>query len=181
MRGVCVVVLVLVLLPGMAGAQSFDRPFSVQAAAGPTVVDAGHHVSAAIGFAPSSRVTFLLDVQRTQISSRVTRRENYVSKFRGGTLTAVSGEVRVALWPADRVTPFVLAGIGVGVARPTVNADFPDPAENDARFVFFGGGVQVPLGTRFSVFGDARMLIGNEGRDGLLVMYPVRAGVAWRF
>ena len=80
-------------MPGLMEAQSFDRRFSIQAAAGPTVVDAGHHVSAAIGFAPASRVTFLLDVQRTQISSRVTQSDNSVSKFRGGTLTAVSGEV----------------------------------------------------------------------------------------
>ena len=145
------------------------------------MVDPGNHVSVGVGFSPMSRVTLLFDVQRTHISSRITRHEHGASAFRGGTLTAASGEVRVSLWPAQRVTPYALAGLGGGVSRPNVNATFPDRVTNSAGFLFFGGGVQVPVRDRLSVFGDVRMIAGAEGRDGLLAMIPVRVGVAWRF
>jgi hypothetical protein len=78
------------------------------------------------------------------------------------------------------VTPYVLGGLGAGVSRPNVNSTFPEPVTNDVRFMFFGGGVHVPLRERLSVFGDARMLIGTEGGE-LLAMAPVRVGLAWRF
>ena len=182
---------VSVLAPSAASAQDSaqeSRPsFSVQAAAGPTLVETGYTFSAAAGFSPWSRVTFLLDVQRTHQNSRVTRTEapgySSVSRFRGGKMTAVSGEARVSLFPPHRLTPYVLAGFGRGTSRPTVNEDFPDPVENDARFIFFGGGVHVPLWNRLSAFADARLLVGAEGSqaDGLLAMLPVRFGMAWRF
>jgi hypothetical protein len=180
MRALCVVFLVSVLVPAAGSAQSFSPSVSIQAAAGPTLVDTGHNVSAAVGFSPTSRVTLLLDVQRTHLSSRTSRNERGFSTFRGGTMAAVSGEVRVAPWPALRVTPYVLAGAGAGVSRPTVSERFPDGVTNDARFVFFGGGVHVPVRERLSLFGDARMLVGNEAGE-LLAMAPVRVGIAWRF
>jgi hypothetical protein len=49
----------------------------------------------------------------------------YGSASRGGTLMFVSGELRLALPPADLVSPFAIAGIGRGVSRPNVNAAFP--------------------------------------------------------
>jgi hypothetical protein len=180
MRVLCVLSLSLVLLPSVASAQSLASSVSIQAAAGPTLTDTGHHVSAAIGYSPASRVTLLLDVQRTHLSSRLTPHERGFTAFRGGTMTAVSGEVRVALWPVQRATPYVLGGLGAGVSRPTVNATFPNAVTNDTRFMFFGGGVQVPLRERLRVFGDARMLIGAEAGE-LLAMAPVRVGLAWRF
>ena len=186
MRVVCVAALVSVLFPAAASAQSPAPKFSIQAAAGPMIVDAGNTVALAAGFSPWSRVTFLVDVQRTQLSSRVSPspapndRNPYV-EFRGGTVTAVSGEVRLALFPPDRITPYALAGFGAGESRPTVNATFPDAVRNDTAFVFFGGGVQVPLGGRLSAFGDFRMMVGAEGNDSMLVMYPVRLGIALRF
>jgi hypothetical protein len=180
MRVLCVVWLLVILVPSVVAAQSLPSSVSIQAAAGPTVTDTGHHVSAAVGYTPISRVTIFLDVQRTHLASRVTRHERGFSGFRGGTMTAVSGEVRVGLWPVQRVTPYALAGLGAGVSRPTVNAMFPDRVTNDARFMFFGGGVHVPLRERLSVFGDARMLVGVEAGE-LLAMAPVRVGLAWRF
>ena len=185
MRASFVALLALVVAPAAAQAQSFNPSFSVQAAAGPTVVNSGHTVAAAIGFSPWSRVTFLLDVQRTELSSRVTPyplndRNPYI-EFRGGTITAVSGEVRVALFAPDRITPYVLAGFGGGESRPTVNEYFPEAVRNDVGFVFFGGGVQVPVRDHLSVFGDFRMIGGAEGYDSMIVMYPVRLGMAWRF
>ena len=185
MRALKVLLMLMVCLPAIASAQSFAPSFSIQAAAGPTVVETGHTISAAVGFSPWSRVTFLLDVQRTQQNSRIRRTQtpgySSVSTFRGGTMTAVSGEVRVALFPPNRLTPYVLAGVGRGESRPTVNADFPSPVKNDTGFIFFGGGVHMPLWNRLSAFGDFRMLAGVEGNDSMIVMYPVRAGIAWRF
>jgi hypothetical protein len=180
MRAVYVVSLMGALVPGVVSAQSLSPSVSIQAAAGPTIVDAGHNVSASVAFSPVSRVTLLVDVQRTQLSSRTTRSERGSSSFRGGTMTAVSGEVRVGLWPAHRLTPYVLAGFGAGESRPTVNEAFPDRVTNDVRFMFFGGGVHVPLQGRLSLVGDARLLIGAEAGETLAVV-PVRVGIAWRF
>ena len=58
---------------------------------------------------------------------------------------------------------------------------FPIPSENDLRVVYFGGGLRVPIRGGLSVFGDARAMLALEGGDGLLGVWPVRAGVAWRF
>jgi hypothetical protein len=112
------------------------------------------------------------------------RRDSFSDGFsvtRGGTLTLVSGEVRASLFPPDRVSPYVLAGIGAGVSRPTVNDVFPDPVENDLRAGYVGGGVRVPLRNGLSVFGDARAMLAVEGGDGIMGVLPVRAGVTWRF
>lgn len=180
MRALCVGSLLSFLVPAAAGAQAMTSAVSVQAAAGPTIIDTGHNVSAAVGFSPTPRVTLLADVQRTQLSSRTTSNERGSSSFRGGTMTAVSGELRVGLFPAPRLTPYLLAGLGGGVSRPTVNETFPDRVTNNVRFMFFGGGLHVPLGERLSLFGDARVLVGGEAGE-TLAMVPVRAGIAWRF
>jgi len=158
MRVLCVVSLMFGLVPAVASAQSRPPSFSIQGAAGATMVDPGNQVSAAVGFSPMPRLTLLLDVQRTHIPTRITRHEHGSSATRGGTLTAVSGEVRVSLWPPHRVTPYALAGFGGGRARPNVNETFPSPVTNSAGFIFFGGGVHVPIRERFSLFGDVRMM-----------------------
>ena len=173
-----VVSFVLILVPCVASAQG--RSVSIDVAAGPTLGDAGHHLSAGVGFSPTSRVTLLLDVERTQLSSRITRTEGSFDAFRGGTVTAMSAEVRVGLGRARQVTPYVAAGFGGGVSRPTVNEVFLDRVTNDVRFMFFGGGARVPLADRLSLFGDARLLVGAEAGE-LLAMLPVRVGIAWRF
>jgi hypothetical protein len=67
------------------------------------------------------------------------------------------------------------------VSRPHVNQTFPDRVTNQARVLFAGGGLHVPLGERLSVFGDIRMVFGAEGLEGIVAFAPVRAGVAWRF
>ena len=180
MRALGVVSLVLVLVPAVASAQSLAPSVSIQAAVGPTIVDTGHHLSAALGFSPMSRVTLLLHLERTQLSSRITRNELGSSAFRGGTLTSVSGEARVAPWPNQRVTPYVLAGLGAGVSQPTINEAFPDDVTNDVRFMLFGGGVHVPLRERLSLFGDVRLLAGAEAGETLAIV-PVRVGIAWHF
>jgi hypothetical protein len=174
-----VLMLSLLLVPASASAQSWV----VQAAAGPTVTDAGHSLAAGIGFSPNSRLTIQFGVERSHLSSQFTTdsRGNLVSAFRGGTITFAAAEVRASVFSADRATPFVLAGIGAGVSRPNVNETFPTAVTNHARVLFVGGGLQVPLGEQLSVFGDVRMVFGAEGNEGIVAYAPLRAGVTWRF
>ena len=93
----------------------------------------------------------------------------------------MSAEVRASVLPPHRVSPYGFAGIGGGISRPTVNDTFPTPVENDLRIVYFGGGLRVPITKGLSVFGDARATLALEGGDGLLGIWPVRAGLTWRF
>ena len=163
--------------PSDAGRDGRER-LSLQVAAGPTLtlIGGGNVLSAAFGYSLASRLELLLNVERNHVPFQL-----YGSSTRGGTLTFVSGEVRFALRPADRVSPFAMAGAGGGVSRPNVNAEFPDRVRNHLRVLYIGGGVRVPLRRGFSLVGDARCMIGLEGYDGVLGAWPVRAGVAWRF
>jgi hypothetical protein len=161
-------------------AASSGQTVGLHGSAGPTIVDAGHSLAAGVGFSPASRITLLVNLERTHLSSRSTTDGRGGSVFRGGTLTLGTAELRVALFGRERVSPYVLAGFGAGVSRPNVNATFPDRVSNDVRALFFGGGVRVPLGAQVSVFGDARMMVGAEAGESLAVA-PVRVGLAWRF
>ena len=181
------VLLFLVLSPRAVTGQTLDtaRPefdrFSLQVAAGPLLKSGGHTLSAALGFSPISRLDFVVNVERDHLPFRRETFSDGYSLTRGGTLTAVSGEVRASVLPPHRVSPYGFAGIGGGVSRPTVNDTFPTPVENDLRIVYFGGGVRVPISGGLSVFGDARVTLALEGGDGLLGIWPVRAGLGWRF
>jgi hypothetical protein len=165
--------------PDAAG-QGLDR-LSLQVAAGPVLQSGGHNVSAAFGFSPISRIDLMVNIERVHLPFQ---RETFSDGFsitRGGTLTAVSGEVRASVLPPHRVSPYGFAGIGGGTSRPTVNDEFPTPVENDLRIVYFGGGLRVPLRGGLTIFGDARAMMTLEGDDGIMGIWPVRAGVAWRF
>jgi hypothetical protein len=168
----------LLFVSTTASAQSWV----VQGSAGPTITDSGHSLAAAVGFSPTSRLTLLFDVQRTHLFSRVTRDDHGgFSAFRGGTVTLASVELRATIRGHDRVSPYVFGGTSAGISRPNVNEIFPRPIKNQARALFFGGGIQVPLRGGMSVFADVRMVGGVEGREGMLAFAPVRAGLAWRF
>ena len=180
--------LILLIIPSAAagqtpdvGRQDIDR-FIVQLGAGPLINSGGGHtLSAAFGFSPLSRVDILVNVERDHLPfQRDTFTDGY-SVTRGGTLTAVSGEVRASVLPQHRVSPYGFAGFGAGTSRPTVNDTFPTPVENDLRIVYFGGGLRIPINGGLSIFGDARATLALEGGDGLLGIWPVRAGIAWRF
>lgn len=171
------VVFVFVALPAPARGQSFD----LHAAAGPTLVDRGYSVAGGAAWAPWSRVSLSFDVERTQLSTRVTTDgRGGGSTFRGGTLVLGAAAMRVSLFPSHRVTPYVLAGVAAGRSRPTVNRSFPEPVTNDVRALFAGAGVQAPLGARIAVFADARIQAGGEAGETLAVL-PLRAGLRWRF
>jgi hypothetical protein len=169
--------MILLLAPGAANAQSFG----LYGSAGPTITDAGNSVAARAGFSPTSRLSFLFSFERTHLSSRTSRDGDTVSNFRGGTLFLGTAEVRFAPFGRGRFGPFGLAGIAAGVSHPNVNDVFPTRVTNEVRAFFLGGGIDVPLSDRLSVFADARMTVGAEGTEGMVAVAPVRAGVAWRF
>jgi hypothetical protein len=174
------------LVPAAAVAQtpgaSNSGRVSLQAAAGVTVKYPGHTVSAGLGFSPVSRLDLSVAAERLHVPTSEQRSgDNSFGVTRGGTLTFVSGEIRISLFPPDRVSPFVLAGVGAGISRPNVNARFPVAVENDLRVVYLGGGLRVPLNRGLSLVADARALLGVEDADGIVGVWPVRAGVIWRF
>jgi hypothetical protein len=184
---------VFVLVPGAARAQgtgpsfggtaadSGDERFSFHFGGGPTVRGNGGVLSAAFGFSPASRVDLLVTVERDHLPFQRTFFERGYGVTRGGTMTFVSGELRASLRPKNRVSPLLLAGAGGGISRPTVNAQFPNVVKNDLRVAYVGGGVRVPLRGGLSVVADARAMLALEGDDSVIALWPVRAGVAWRF
>jgi hypothetical protein len=157
------------------------RPFSVHVAAGTTPSGDATVVSGAAGYAPAPWLEVLVNVERLHEPARTMRYPNGYSLSRGGTMTIVSGEVRVAPLPRARVSPYAMAGIGRGVSHPTVDANFPDPVTNDLGLVYLGGGARVPLRGGIGLLGDARAMIAVEGADSVVGVWTVRGGVEWRF
>jgi opacity protein-like surface antigen len=177
MRAIVGAMFSLLLVASAASGQSL----LLHGSAGPTLIDSGFSAAGGIGFSPASRLTVLLGAERSHLSSRVTsdgRRGE--SSFRGGTFTAGTAELRIELLGRDRVSPYLLGGVAAGVSRPNVNQTFPDSVTNNVRAFFFGGGIHVPLRERISLFGDARMIVGDETGE-LLAILPVRVGLAVRF
>jgi len=169
--------LVLLTSPMAANAQSF----ALYGAAGPTLTDTGNSLAVGAGVSPASLLSFVVAFERTHLASRVTRNDNVVSSFRGGTLLLGTVELRFAPFGRDRFGPYGVAGFAAGVSHPNVNESYPDRVTNQARGVFAGGGVDVPLGERISLFGDFRMMLAAEGVEGLIGVGPLRVGIAWRF
>ena len=180
MRVVGVAVSILfVVLPGVGSGQTSKR-VEIQAAVGPVLGDAGHHLSASIGFSPSPRVTVLFNVDHSDLYRE--RREypdGGYSDAPGGTVTSGGAEVRLGLLPTGRVLPYVAVGIGAGAWRPRVTDEFLYPASH-ARYVSGGAGVIVPIGAHLRLFSDVRVMVGGAAND-VLGVAPVRAGIAWRF
>jgi hypothetical protein len=177
------IAVLFVLLPRVATGQTSAGadPFSVQLAGGRTVVGGGSVLSAAFGYSPASWLELLLNVERDHLPFQSKRYRGGYSVTRGGTMTFGSGELRFAMVPAHHVSPFALAGIGRGVSRPNVNAESPDRVTNDLRVLYFGGGVRVRLRGGLSLLTDARATLALEDDDTVIGVWPVRAGVAWRF
>ena len=168
----------LLSLPHAAAAQSFE----LYGAAGPTIVDSGNSFAVGAGFSPTSLLTLVFNFERTHLSSRLDRHGDVFSRFRGGTLLLGTGELRVTPFRRDRIGPYGVAGLAAGLWRPNVNELFPQGGDTDGvRAVFLGGGLQVPVGSRLTLFGDYRFMFGAEGPEGLVAVAPLRAGLAWRF
>ena len=173
----CYACLLLLASSAVARGQSF----LLQGSAGPTLNDRGFSVAAGAGFSPNPRLSLLVDIERTQLFSR-SRSDGHggFSAFRGGTLTLVSPQVRLALRGSADVGPYGLVGFAAGVSRPTVNDMFPDSVTHAVGALFVGGGINVPLSESITVIADVRMTIGAEAGE-LLAVVPLRGGLAWRF
>jgi len=186
-RALTIGLVVLGLVPRGAAGQTpagaepeLDR-VSIQAGAGPLLQTGGHNVSASLGFSPLSRLDLLVTLEQNHVPFTRDSFSNGYSLTRGGTMTAVSGEVRVSLLPPHRISPYGFAGAGGGISRPTVNEAFPNPIEHDLFVLYFGAGVRVPIRSGFSIFGDARAMMALEHDGGMMGVWPVRVGLAWRF
>jgi hypothetical protein len=169
--------LILLVAPAVANGQSLE----LYGSAGPTITDTGNSFAAGAGFSPTSYLALVFTFERTHLSTRTRRYDNVASSFRGGTLFLGTAEVRYTPFRRNRVGPFALAGLATGVSRPNVSEIFRDAVTNHVQAFFVGGGVQVPVGERITVFADARMLVGAEGREGMVAVAPARVGLAWRF
>ena len=172
-----VMFLTLVVSPAVASGQSLE----LYGSAGPTITDTGNSFAAGAGFSPTSYLTMVFTFERTHLSTRTRRYDDVVSSFRGGTLFLGNAEVRYTPFRRNRVGPYALAGLATGVSRPNVNELFRNRVTNHVQAIFLGGGVHVPLGERMTVFADARMLVGAEGREGMVAVAPARVGLTWRF
>ena len=180
MRIIPAVLSVLLLVsPTLASGQSF----AVQGSGGPTMTDPGHSLAAGLAFSPTSHLAFMVDVERTHLSSQIhTDARGVTSAFRGGTVTLAAPALRVSLLGGDRVGPYGLVGLAAGVSRPNVTDLFPVRASNEVRGAFAGAGIQVPLRNRITLFAEARMtLVVGKDVDELFAVAPFRAGIAWRF
>jgi hypothetical protein len=169
--------LMLLVSPHVASSQSLE----LLGSAGPTITDTGSSFAVGAGFSPTSRITVLFNFERTHLASRTTRHDDVISSFRGGTLFLGTGEFRYTPFGRARFGPYALAGVAAGVSQPNVNDQFRDRVTNPVRGMFVGGGVNVPAGERLTIFADVRMMIGAEGREGMVGVAPLRAGLAWRF
>jgi hypothetical protein len=171
------VVALVLSAPAVAHSQSAV----VHASAGPTLRDRGYSLAAGAGWAPWSRVTVSVNAERTHLSSRVTSDgRGGSSGFRGGTVTVGTAQLQLALFPRDRVTPYVVAGYAAGVSRPNVNPMFPERVTNDVQAVFGGAGIHLPLRPHLGLFADVRMMLGEESNE-LLAVAPLRVGLCWSF
>ncbi len=159
-----------------------ERRLSLEVAAGPQLSYVGSLASAAFGFAPTRSLTLLLSVERSHIRDEIERFDDGHGFERGGTETWGSVEFRYAFLARRRVSPYVVAGTGRGISRPSVNEFFPDANERKIQVIYYGAGARVPLGPRFDAFVDGRIIMQVEGKsDYFGVRFPVRGGIAWRF
>jgi hypothetical protein len=178
----------LTILPVAPAAASDDeapeagtRRFSVAVAAGSHVNDGGDLLALSFGVAPSRSVTVLVNVERNHIPTRVTTYPNGYDATRGGTLTSVSGEVRQVVWHGPRIEPFWLAGGGAGRSRPNVNEFFPDRVTRIERLIYGGGGALFPLHPALAIVVDAKFVLEQKADGEMGAMFPVRAGLTFRF
>jgi hypothetical protein len=164
-----------------------NRPqrFSLHVAAGGTLPhgdeSGGNLQSVSMGYAPTPKLTVLVSGGRTHRPTRVQHFPDGGSgATRGGTVLFVGGEVRFALRPGERASPYVMTGAGVGRSRPNVNSIFPDRVTNAAYLFFSGGGFAVPLGPHLRLSGDVGFFLLGE-RDVIRLILPVRGGLALHF
>ena len=161
---------------GVANGQSLE----LFGSAGLTTLDPGNSVAAGAGFSPHRRLTLVFSFDRTHTDTQISQFPGGFAAERGGTLYLGAAELRVLPFGRDRVGPYGLSGLAAGLSRPNVNQYFPERVNHGAAVMFLGGGLHVPFGGRFTAFADWRLMFGGEGREGVVAVAPLRAGVSWR-
>jgi hypothetical protein len=181
---VCTFLAMLAATPAhaMGGEQSSEPslPFSVHLGAGAHLNEGGNLQSLSFGYTPWRGVTFLVNVERDHVPTKVTTYPDGFAASRGGTLTTAGAELRYTAPIGRRVSPYVMTGGAAGVSRPNVNDIFPNRVSNLARMMYAGGGVRIPVRPHLDVFADARFMLWIE-RDSVGGLLPIRGGVTWRF
>lgn len=172
----------LLFAPAAALAQTAGTGISLQSALGGNISGGGDSRSISVGFSPDERVELLVSVERLHVPTRVNRYQNGFGVSRGGTTQFVAGEVRYSPVRFNRVSPYVLGGVGRGTARPNVNEYFSDHHRYSAGLVFVGGGVRLPVTGHLSAYADVRCVLQLDTSEaGVFGFLPVRGGLAWRF
>jgi Outer membrane protein beta-barrel domain len=180
-RLVALFAFVVMLIGEPAHAQTASR-FSVDLGIGSHFKDGGDVESISVGFAVSRIVELAATVERSHIPTHLRTNPDGFSVTRNGTLTSMSGELRLTIPAGDRWTPYGIVGTGVGESVLNVNEFFPSPITRTAYLVFAGGGVRYSLGPAVALFGDAKLiLVSGREADDLSARLPVRAGVSFRF
>ena len=168
--------------PSLAAGQGTGISVSVQGALGSHIGDGGDSQAVSLGVMFGERFGAVVNAERSHLPTDVTFFENGYSASRGGTVTSISGEFRYVPITYKRISPYVLAGFGLGVSRPNVNKFFPDPVEHNVILQFFGGGGSVRVTEYASAFADFRViLLHRRGEPDAGIFGPIRGGVAWRF
>ena len=156
--------------------------WALEGAAGFQLSYDGRVQSVAFGFAPSRSLTLLVTAEQSHIQDSFEQYVDGYSAERGGTEQFVSAEVRGAFFTRRRVSPYVLGGLGRGTSRPNVSESFPDRKVRDIHVIYYGAGIRIPVGPRFDVLVDTRLIMSVEAvSDYFGVRMPVRASLAWRF
>ena len=171
------------LLGVVAPVSAQGRPgFVVQGATGTNLNGGGYSHAISAGVAATRYLEILVSAERNHIPTKV---NYYVDGFgisRGGTTSFISGEARVSFLPSKRVTPFALAGLGRGTARPNVNEHFADEHSYRAALLFVGGGVRARVAGPVHAFAESRLVLQlDTSESGIYGFTPIRAGVALRF
>lgn len=163
-----------------AGAAGQDGGVTIQGAAAAPLNANGNSQTLSLGLSPNGYFDFVLSGERLHTPSEVTRSGNVFHAIRGGTSKYISVEMRAFPVTIGRLSPYGLAGAGLGTSRSNVTELFPRRVTNEIAVLFFGGGVRMKITEAVGAFADLRFLHHIEGNDGTTFV-PLRAGLAWRF
>jgi hypothetical protein len=170
------------LSPAVAGAQGPGISVSVQGAVGSHMGDGGDAESVSLGVSFGERFGVVVNAERSYVPSDVTFFEDGYAATRGATTRFISGEFRYVPITYKRLSPYVIAGVGLGVSRPNVNAFFPDRVRHTVTLQFPGFGGRVRVTDHLSAFADLRIMFqSRRGEPDAGVFGPIRGGLAWRF
>ena len=168
--------------PAVSAGQDTGIGVSIQGAVGSHLRDGGDTESVSLGVWFGERFGVVVNAERSHVPTDVTFYPDGYSATRGATTRFVSGEFRYTPLTYQRVSPYVLVGMGRGVSRPNVNEFFPDHVTHTLTLAFPGFGTRVRLTEHLSAFADLRLMFQSRaGEPDAGGFGPIRGGLAWRF